>query len=87
MGVTDHGNIFGAVAFYTACKEKGIKPILGVEAYVTPPGKPPGSHVQRRGRGWVPPWCSGRKRHRLAESLGPVQRGVLDGGVLLQAAD
>src|SRR5437660_3486755 len=40
VGVTDHGNIFGAVAFYTACKEKGIKPILGVEAYVTPPGKP-----------------------------------------------
>jgi len=40
VGVTDHGNIFGAVAFYTACREKGIKPILGVEAYVTPPGKP-----------------------------------------------
>ncbi|MBI1189319.1 MAG: DNA polymerase III subunit alpha [Tepidisphaera sp.] len=38
--ITDHGNIFGAVAFYAACKEKGIKPILGVEAYVTPPGKP-----------------------------------------------
>jgi DNA polymerase III subunit alpha len=38
--ITDHGNIFGAVAFYLACKEKGIKPILGVEAYVTPPGKP-----------------------------------------------
>ncbi|MGH7244676.1 MAG: DNA polymerase III subunit alpha [Phycisphaerales bacterium] len=40
VGITDHGNIFGHVAFYTACKEKGIKPILGVEAYVTPPGKP-----------------------------------------------
>ncbi len=40
VGVTDHGNIFGAVALYTACKDKGIKPILGVEAYVTPPGKP-----------------------------------------------
>ncbi|GDX98228.1 hypothetical protein LBMAG48_06320 [Phycisphaerae bacterium] len=38
--ITDHGNMFGAVAFYLACKEKGIKPILGVEAYVTPPGKP-----------------------------------------------
>ena len=37
--ITDHGNIFGAVHFYTACKEKNIKPILGVEAYVTPPGK------------------------------------------------
>jgi len=40
VAVTDHGNIFGAVQFYLACKEKGIKPILGVEAYVTPPGKP-----------------------------------------------
>jgi DNA polymerase-3 subunit alpha len=38
--ITDHGNIFGAVAFYEACRAKGIKPILGVEAYVTPPGKP-----------------------------------------------
>jgi DNA polymerase-3 subunit alpha len=38
--ITDHGNIFGAVALYAACKDKGIKPILGVEAYVTPPGKP-----------------------------------------------
>jgi DNA polymerase-3 subunit alpha len=38
--ITDHGNIFGAVAFYEQCKAKGIKPILGVEAYVTPPGKP-----------------------------------------------
>ncbi len=40
VGVTDHGNLFGAVAFYQQCKDKGIKPILGVEAYVTPPGKP-----------------------------------------------
>jgi DNA polymerase-3 subunit alpha len=40
VGITDHGNIFGHVAFYQACKEKNVKPILGVEAYVTPPGKP-----------------------------------------------
>src|SRR5205085_47377 len=40
VGITDHGNLFGAVTFYTACREAGIKPILGVEAYVTPPGKP-----------------------------------------------
>jgi DNA polymerase-3 subunit alpha len=38
-GITDHGNIFGAVSMYSACKDKGIKPILGVEAYVTAPGK------------------------------------------------
>jgi DNA polymerase-3 subunit alpha len=39
VGVTDHGNLFGAVAVYLACRDAGIKPILGVEAYVTPPGK------------------------------------------------
>ncbi|MFZ4572898.1 MAG: DNA polymerase III subunit alpha [Phycisphaerales bacterium] len=38
--ITDHGNLFGAASFYLACKDKGIKPILGCEAYVTPPGKP-----------------------------------------------
>jgi len=36
VGITDHGNMFGAVALYLACKDKGIKPILGVEAYVAP---------------------------------------------------
>jgi DNA polymerase-3 subunit alpha len=40
VAVTDHGNLFGAVAFYLACRDKGVKPILGVEAYVTPPDKP-----------------------------------------------
>src|SRR6185369_698248 len=36
VACTDHGNMFGAVAFYTAAKDRGIKPILGVEAYVAP---------------------------------------------------
>ncbi len=36
VAVTDHGNLFGAVAFYQAAKAAGIKPILGVEAYVAP---------------------------------------------------
>ena len=34
LAITDHGNMFGAVAFHDACREKGIKPILGCEAYV-----------------------------------------------------
>ena len=34
VAVTDHGNLFGAMSFYSAAKKKGIKPILGVEAYV-----------------------------------------------------
>jgi DNA polymerase-3 subunit alpha len=40
VAVTDHGNMFGAVAFYEACRQRGIRPILGVEAYVCPPGRP-----------------------------------------------
>ncbi|PIP93204.1 MAG: DNA polymerase III subunit alpha [Bdellovibrio sp. CG12_big_fil_rev_8_21_14_0_65_39_13] len=33
---TDHGNMFGAIDFYTQCKQAGIKPILGSEIYFTP---------------------------------------------------
>lgn len=36
VAITDHGNLFGAMAFSSACKDAGIKPILGVEAYVAP---------------------------------------------------
>ena len=32
--ITDHGNMYGAVAFYDACKKAGIKPIFGCEFYV-----------------------------------------------------
>ena len=34
LAITDHGALYGAVAFYQACKAKGIKPIIGVETYV-----------------------------------------------------
>ena len=35
LALTDHGNMFGSVEFYLECKKAGIKPILGMEAYVT----------------------------------------------------
>ncbi len=38
LAITDHGNMFGAVAFYEACKKEGIKPIIGCEVYVAPDG-------------------------------------------------
>ncbi len=34
MALTDHGNMFGAIEFYNRARAAGIKPILGVEAYV-----------------------------------------------------
>jgi DNA polymerase-3 subunit alpha len=36
MGMTDHGNMFGASEFYNAATDAGIKPIIGVEAYIAP---------------------------------------------------
>ena len=36
VGITDHGNIFGAVKFFQKAKKEGIKPILGCEMYFTP---------------------------------------------------
>ena len=39
IGISDHGNIFGAVKFFQAAKKAGIKPILGMEAYFTEDAK------------------------------------------------
>ncbi|WP_024446369.1 DNA polymerase III subunit alpha [Mycolicibacterium iranicum] len=36
IGMTDHGNMFGASEFYNAATDAGIKPIIGVEAYIAP---------------------------------------------------
>ncbi|MDR7300553.1 DNA polymerase III subunit alpha [Haloactinomyces albus] len=36
VGMTDHGNMFGADEFYQQAKKTGIKPIIGIEAYVAP---------------------------------------------------
>jgi DNA polymerase-3 subunit alpha len=33
LAITDHGNMFGAIRFYNTCREKGLKPIIGLEAY------------------------------------------------------
>jgi DNA polymerase-3 subunit alpha len=46
MAITDHGNMFGAVAFYDACKDRGVKPILGCEIYVAT-----GSRFEKAGTG------------------------------------
>jgi len=36
VAVTDHGNMFGAIEFYTKATAAHIKPILGIEAYIAP---------------------------------------------------
>ncbi len=36
IAMTDHGNVFGAYDFYKQAKKAGVKPIIGIEAYVAP---------------------------------------------------
>jgi DNA polymerase-3 subunit alpha len=36
LALTDHGNLYGAIEFYKKAKKAGVKPILGLEAYVAP---------------------------------------------------
>ncbi len=42
LGITDHGNMYGVVDFYKACRAEGVKPIIGFEAYM--------AHEDRRSR-------------------------------------
>jgi len=37
--ITDHGVMYGVIDFYRACKDAGVKPIIGCEAYVAPRGR------------------------------------------------
>ena len=36
LALTDHGNLYGAIEFYEAAKEAGVKPIVGCEVYIAP---------------------------------------------------
>jgi DNA polymerase III subunit alpha len=55
LAITDHGNLFGAIPFFEAAVERGVKPILGCETYMAPgpradrtptgPGKKPYYHL------------------------------------------
>jgi DNA polymerase-3 subunit alpha len=44
MAITDHGNMFGALEFYTKARAAGVKPIIGCEVYVAP-----GSRLDKSG--------------------------------------
>ena len=36
LAITDHGNMYGVIEFYKTCTKEGIKPLIGMEAYVAP---------------------------------------------------
>ena len=45
VAITDHGVLYGAIDFYKEARARGIKPIIGIEAYVAP-----GSRLEPRAR-------------------------------------
>ena len=45
VALTDHGNLFGAVSFYKAARKHGIKPIIGMEGYLSATTR----HERRKG--------------------------------------
>jgi DNA polymerase-3 subunit alpha len=48
LGITDHGNMYGVLDFYRECRQRGIKPIIGTEAYMAHESR--GERPTRRGR-------------------------------------
>src|SRR5438874_1353060 len=46
LAITDHGALYGAIDFYQAARNRGIKPIIGCEVYVAP-----GSRFDKKGGG------------------------------------
>jgi DNA polymerase-3 subunit alpha len=61
MAMTDHGNMYGVLDFYRACKDQGVKPIIGTEAYM--------AHDHRSERP--------KRRGRLDDSGGETDSGKL----------
>jgi DNA polymerase III subunit alpha len=45
LALTDHGTMHAAISFYQAAKAEGIKPIIGVESYITAPGRKMGDRT------------------------------------------
>lgn len=50
LAITDHANMYGAIPFYKACRQAGIKPILGMEVYLIE------GNLQDRVRNAAPPF-------------------------------
>jgi DNA polymerase III subunit alpha len=48
LGITDHGNMYGILDFYKACRDQGIKPVLGSELYMAHESR--SERPSRRGR-------------------------------------
>ncbi|MDR3071030.1 MAG: DNA polymerase III subunit alpha [Endomicrobium sp.] len=51
LAITDHGNMYGAMEFYWAAKQSGIKPIIGCEVYVAYKSRLDKNIVKNQGKG------------------------------------
>ncbi len=71
VAMTDHGNIYGAVHFFDAAKEKGIKPILGCELYIC---KNEDHRAPAKATTITTCWCSPKTKRATATSFGSLQR-------------
>ena len=60
LGITDHGNMYGVLDFYRACRESGLVPIIGTEAYMALDSRSerPARSPDRPGRSRGPRTCS-----------------------------
>lgn len=67
VGMTDHGNMYGADEFYRQAEKTGIKPIIGIEAYIAP-----GSRFHKKPVFW------GQSHQRGSDELG--EGGDVSGG-------
>ena len=78
LGLTDHGVMNGAVDLYKACKKHGIKPIVGLEAYLVDDRHGDQGADPLRAQ---PPDPAGRDRHGLRQpgqaDLGRLPRRLL----------
>ena len=46
LAISDLNNLFGAVKFYSACRAKGVKPVLGADVLLEPASQAPGGDRQ-----------------------------------------
>jgi len=75
IAMTDHGNLFGAVEFYTAAKAKGIHPVIGCEVYVAQQGRTNKSESNRYNH--LVLLCENQEGYRNLTKL--VSTGYLEG--------
>jgi DNA polymerase-3 subunit alpha len=60
LAITDHGNLYGAIEFYSMCTDVGIKPIIGMESYIAPESRLDRKAAHRKPRTTSPFWPSTR---------------------------